>query len=108
LTRAFQSPTSLNHGLEGCYHRALAQLEAEARAAGRGLWSQPGAIPPWNWRKGDGAPATAEVVGNRRSHVYHRPTCPGAGRMSERNRVTFASAAAAKAAGYRPAGDCRP
>jgi deoxyribonuclease-1 len=50
----------------------------------------------------------AGVVANRRSHVYHRPTCPGAGRMSARNRVEFASPAEAEKAGYRPAGDCRP
>jgi methylphosphotriester-DNA--protein-cysteine methyltransferase len=53
-------------------------------------------------------PQTAQVVGNRRSHVYHRPTCSGAGRMSTRNRVEFASAAEAEKAGYRRAGDCHP
>ncbi|MEM7051987.1 MAG: thermonuclease family protein [Acidobacteriota bacterium] len=25
-------------------------IEAEARQAGRGLWSQAGALPPWEWR----------------------------------------------------------
>jgi methylphosphotriester-DNA--protein-cysteine methyltransferase len=47
-----------------------------------------------------------QVVGNRRSLVYHRPTCAGAARMAEGNRVVFASEAAATAAGYRPARDC--
>lgn len=28
-----------------------AEAEAEARAKKRGLWSDPGAIPPWEWRK---------------------------------------------------------
>ncbi len=28
----------------------LAQLEREARAAKRGLWSDPHAVPPWEWR----------------------------------------------------------
>ncbi len=32
--------------------RELAGLEAETRAAKRGLWAQAGAVPPWNWRKG--------------------------------------------------------
>ncbi len=28
----------------------LAQLEHEARAAKRGLWADPHAVPPWEWR----------------------------------------------------------
>jgi endonuclease YncB( thermonuclease family) len=87
---------------------ALERLEAEARAAKAGLWSQPHPVPPWDWRKGEGVPKAAGVIGNRRSHVYHRPTCPGAARMSPRNRVEFASPAEAEKAGYRQAGDCRP
>jgi len=30
---------------------AYAQAETDARAARRGLWREPGAIPPWAWRK---------------------------------------------------------
>jgi len=30
---------------------SLADLEPEARAARRGLWSESGAVPPWEWRK---------------------------------------------------------
>ena len=29
----------------------LAQLEREARGAKRGLWADPHAVPPWEWRK---------------------------------------------------------
>ena len=32
----------------------LAQLEAAARDAKRGLWSQPNPVPPWEWRKTQG------------------------------------------------------
>jgi micrococcal nuclease len=28
----------------------LEALEAEARAARRGLWADPNAVPPWEWR----------------------------------------------------------
>ncbi len=28
----------------------LKQLEAEARAAKRGLWADPHVVPPWEWR----------------------------------------------------------
>lgn len=49
----------------------------------------------------------AEAVrGNRRSRIYHRPDCPGHGRIAEANRVPFESPAAAEAAGYRLAGNC--
>jgi endonuclease YncB( thermonuclease family) len=84
----------------------LARLESEAKAAKRGLWGQPNPIPPWSWRRSAGVPQTAAVVGNRRSRVYHKPTCRGAATMSEKNRVRFDSAAQAEAAGYRRAGDC--
>lgn len=87
--------------------RELASLEAEARAAKRGLWAQAEAVPPWGWRNGRGIPVTAEVVGNRRSFVYHAPHCRGAAAMSEKNRVQFKTAAEAEAAGYRRAGDCQ-
>lgn len=30
---------------------AYLQAEDEARAARRGLWSEPGAVAPWDWRK---------------------------------------------------------
>src|SRR5262245_21583656 len=89
--------------------RTLAAAEAEARAAKRGLWSDPRPIAPWEWRHGAGttpaAPGT--VVGNRNSHVYHKPSCPSVRRMLEKNRVEFKSAAEAEKAGYRKAGDCR-
>ena len=85
--------------------QVLARLEAEARQAKRGLWSQADPKPPWEWRK-PAMPITAEVIGNRRSHVYHRPNCPAAVRMKNGNRVRFASAAEADAAGYKQAGDC--
>jgi micrococcal nuclease len=85
----------------------LARLEAEARAAHRGLRSQPGAVPPSEWRKGTVVSPTLGVIGNRKSHVYHQPNCRGAGVMKAEKRITFASATDAEVAGYRRAGDCR-
>ena len=86
----------------------LAWLEAEARGARRGLWSQASPIPPWDWRHHTGLPAglATQVIGNQRSLVYHRATCANAARMTTTNRVTFTSEAAAAAAGYRPGKDC--
>jgi endonuclease YncB( thermonuclease family) len=33
-----------------------AQTEADARSARRGLWREPGGVPPWAWRKERRAP----------------------------------------------------
>ena len=87
--------------------RNLADLETEAKAAKRGLWSQADPIPPWDWRHGQGAAATTEVIGNRNSHLYHARHCQGALSMKAENRVTFNTAAEADAAGYRKARECR-
>lgn len=85
--------------------RELGRLEAEARAARRGLWAQASPTPPWAWRKGVGVPAG--VVGNRRSRLYHASNCRGAAAMKAGNRAEFGTEAEAEKAGYRRAGDCR-
>jgi hypothetical protein len=87
--------------------RELERLEAEAREAKRGLWSQPNPIPPWDWHAGKGQTAATAVIGNRRSHLYHDPHCRGVATMKPENRVEFASAEEAEAAGYGMAGDCQ-
>ncbi len=87
--------------------QVLAQLQAEAKAAKRGLWSQDNPIPPWDLRHRQGDTKAAGVIGNSKSRVYHRPTCRGAVVMKEANRVNFATAQDAEVAGYRSAGDCK-
>jgi micrococcal nuclease len=51
--------------------RDLARLEADARTARRGLWAALNPVPPWDWRAGVGTPATAQVIGNKRTRLYH-------------------------------------
>jgi micrococcal nuclease len=46
------------------------------------------------------------VIGNRKSHIYHRPDCPNYSLVGPRNRVGFNSLAEAEKAGYRVAGSC--
>ena len=99
---------------------ALAQLEAEARTAKRGLWADAHPVPPWEWRKGQpeathaaASPASTTsstvgpIIGNQRSKVYHWPGCLDYDKVSAKNRVAFPSREAAEQAGYRPAGNCR-
>jgi Metal binding domain of Ada len=85
----------------------MARLENEARQERRGLWNLSAPVPPWDWRKGQGRAAAAGVIGNRRSHVNHLAHCPAPSSMKAANRVTFARALDAQAAGYRPARNCR-
>lgn len=95
---------------------SLLELEATARAAGRGLWGLEAGEPvaPWTWRHSGRAGAAwspspvppGAVIGNRRSGVYHLPHCPSYDRVSPRNRVPYASVAEAEAAGLRRAGNC--
>ena len=42
----------------------LARLEAEARAARRGLWADPHPVPPWEWRRARG-PAVPSASSGR-------------------------------------------
>ena len=91
----------------------LAQLEAEARTAKRGLWADAHPIPPWAWRKEkhvvpSAASATADgaVHGTKNTRVYHLPNCPGYEQMKPTNRVLFATEAEAQQAGYRKAKNC--
>jgi len=56
----------------------------------------------------DGSHAPGDVIGNRRSNVYHLPVgCPSFGQVSPKNQVTFGSEAEAIQAGYRKAGNCK-
>lgn len=51
---------------------------------------------------------SAVVVGSAKSTKYHYLYCPGAKQISEANKITFTNAAAAEAAGYTLALNCKP
>lgn len=50
--------------------------------------------------------AERKIVGNKQSKIYHFEDCPGALRMSDANKIFFASILQASEAGFRPAGNC--
>jgi serine/threonine protein kinase len=47
-------------------------------------------------------------IGNRETHLYHRPTCGGVTSMAKRNRQLLASPEQAAEQGYRPCDRCHP
>lgn len=48
-----------------------------------------------------------QVVASKNGTKYYPPDCAGASRISDSNKVWFASAAAAREAGYEPAANCK-
>jgi endonuclease YncB( thermonuclease family) len=99
------------------YDKRLAQLEAEAQAAQRGLWADANSVPPWERDQGQRRPTSAEVpqgpdssqtviIGHRYRKVYYWPGCPEYNKISRRNRAVFQGREAAERAGYRPAENC--
>lgn len=105
--------------IEPARRKPYADAEAEAKAAKRGLWTDPNPQPPWDFRRTgaatvtrDSGPATTQsvtggkIIGNRNSMIFHAPNCPDYARVSERNRVYFSTEAEAQRAGYRKARNC--
>lgn len=62
--------------------------------------------PPQQQQATISSSQTGEIIGNRRSHIYHKPGCPDYDKVSEQNRLTFKSVAEAERAGYRAAKNC--
>lgn len=52
--------------------------------------------------------AAGPLVGSLIRHIYHRPNCEWALKISMRNRISFSSAAEAQARGYRRCRVCLP
>jgi endonuclease YncB( thermonuclease family) len=55
---------------------------------------------------GTSASSRYRIIGNRKSHIYHRPDCPNYSQIAPRNRVPFNTANEAEEAGYRMARNC--
>jgi Metal binding domain of Ada len=69
----------------------------------------PSATTPWPSRYTRSTPQyPVTVVGSRARHIYHKPSCEWARRISARNKLSFATTTDAQAAGYRRCGVCLP
>lgn len=51
---------------------------------------------------------TYQYIGNKRSHVFHKPSCSSVSQMNDYNRVYFESRQAALDKDYSPCGRCHP
>jgi len=107
-------------GLAWWYQRysedeSLGRLEAEARAAKRGLWTEPNPIPPWQFRSEARGTTTPRVEPQkqqapevivyitRTGSKYHLEGCP---HLAKSKIPIFLKDA--KARGYEPCKVCRP
>lgn len=52
--------------------------------------------------------SSGEVVASSKGTKYHYSHCSGAKQISEKNKITFISSAAAEASGYTLAANCKP
>lgn len=90
--------------------------EEYARSFVFGLWAERNPTPPWEWRKSNRgksakssyvvptATASGNYHGNRRSHVFHGPSCQHYNCKNCTKR--FKSISEATSAGYRPHNKC--
>jgi hypothetical protein len=97
--------------------RHLAELENEARQQKAGLWCDPYAIPPWDFRRGKtkvaalttqtGSATSSPVYhGNVKSKKFHSPSCRYYD--CENCMAILHSREEALEAGYLPCGVCSP
>lgn len=52
-------------------------------------------------------PTSGDIVASKNGTKYYLSSCSGASRISSANKITFASADAAREAGYTPASNCK-
>lgn len=112
----------VRRGMAWVYRRyatdpTLFQIEEQAKANKRGLWTDPYAMPPWEYRHGNKVtaeatprPRTKEVAlikGNINSKIYHWPGCPNYNTIAPQHQMLFVSKREAEKAGFRAARNCR-
>lgn len=100
---------------------SIGELEVEAREARRGLWSDPHAIAPWDFRRAKSnsskessrfnssipvASTSGSYHGNSKSNVFHAPSCRYYN--CKNCGAVFSSRDEAISSGYNPCGTCKP
>ncbi|HVN23703.1 MAG TPA: thermonuclease family protein [Syntrophorhabdales bacterium] len=78
------------------YKDLFVKYQNEAMSKEIGLWQE---------KKSDTA---SYYVGNKRSYVFHRPDCPYAAKVPEKNKIIFRDRLDAIKIGYTPCKRCKP
>lgn len=78
------------------YKDMLLAYQQKAMEEERGLWQE---------KKKD---TEATYIGNKRTYVFHRPSCPLGKKISDKYRIIFRSRTDAIRIGYTPCRQCRP
>jgi len=78
------------------YRDLFAKYEKEASARYAGLWQE---------GKEESEPY---YVGNKRSYVFHKPSCPMVAKIPEKNKIIFRTRADPIRIGYVPCKKCKP
>lgn len=78
------------------YRDILLQYQKEAMAKDAGLWQE---------KKQD---TERSYIGNKRTYVFHRPSCPFSAKMPAKNRIVFTNRMDPIKIGYTPCKRCRP
>lgn len=78
------------------YKAVLLEYQKEAMARDVGLWQE---------KKED---TERSYVGNKRTYVFHRPSCPSTTKMPSKNRITFTNRTDPIKIGYTPCKRCKP
>jgi micrococcal nuclease len=78
------------------YKDLLLRCEREASAKYAGLWQE---------RKQESEPY---YVGNKRSYVFHKPSCPLSDKIPEKSKIIFRTRVDPISIGYVPCKKCKP
>lgn len=65
------------------------------------------ATPPTEEQVAPAERVAGQVVASKNGTKYYPPDCAAAGRISDANKIWFASVSAAREAGYEPAANCK-
>lgn len=88
--RAMVKPPNVKH------QDLFVSLQKKAMEEEKGLWQE---------KKRD---TEESYVGNKRTYILHRPSCPLAAKVNEKNRIVFKNRTDAIKIGYSPCRKCRP
>lgn len=87
---------------------AAASVMATAQTKTAPAPAKPAAAPAPTAKPAPATAPTAAIVANKDSKIFHKSDCKSAAKIKDTHKTTFASAAEATKAGYKPCKTCKP